>query len=170
MSEPLEGAFEPSADAPLTAIGFPTAYPAADRPAVEADDADEVEDLDDVGDDDGDDDDDDGDDLAADAAGTERGDGAAPAPRKRRRRGSRGGRNRNRQRRDADDGAAPEPDLLTASVSDDLMTAAAPPALRAEGVGDDEPGDDDHGGALRGLIRRPQIGDTRPAPSAAPAP
>src|SRR5581483_7843193 len=31
-------------------------------------------------------------------------------------------------------------------------------------------GDDDHGGALRGLIRRPQIGDTRPAPSAAPAP
>jgi ribonuclease E len=200
MSEPLEGAFEPSADTPLTAVGFPTAYPATDRgPAAdartEADDDERADDADlDVGSDDDPSDlyDDDAEDFDAedfdvsndaddldaddlDAGDLDAGDsvaagsGEAPAaPRKRRRRGSRGGRNRNRQRREADAGA-PEPDLLTASADEDLLTAASPVSPPAPADDEDEL-EDDADGAIHGLIRRPQIGDTRPAPPPRPKP
>jgi ribonuclease E len=204
MSDPLERAVEPSADAPITAVGNTTAHAGPttghagpttghagsttghagpDRtPVVEARTGgaapdDNNDNNDDTGDDgagtlgaanDGADadalagPDDDDDDDAGEA-------GAATAPRKRRRRGSRGGRSRSRQRRDGEETApADGPDLVTASASDDLLTAAAPPVPPSPGT----PEDDDAHAGLRGLIRRPQIGDTRPAPPprAKPAP
>jgi len=185
MSDPLERAVEPSPDAPITAFGPAAGHPGAEdsatsvdahaggaapgyrnddeRPATfqretDAGDTDELAGPDAGEDDDGDD--------APDAV--EAGDGAAP--RKRRRRGSRGGRSRSRQRRDDGEGApADGPDLVTASASDDLLTAAAPPVTPPAGA--PEP-DDAQPAGLRGLIRRPQIGDTRPAPPprAKPAP
>src|SRR5579862_9866110 len=162
MSEPLEGAFEPSADAPITAIGPAAGYPDPDhtpqltgRPVDDGFDVDGTAEAraDDALDDEPDDvDGDDDDDVAAT-------DGEAPtAPRKRRRRGSRGGRSRNRQRREGGDAATgDEPDLLTAAATDDLLTAAAAPP---------GPKLDDKGAPAR----RPQIGDTRPAPASRPKP
>jgi len=182
MSEPLEGAFEPSADAPLTAVGFPTSHPAPERapaaPEPPVDDTDDTDDTDntdvvdgDPADGDRDDaaEDDDADDDDAEDDGADATDGGAPTtPRKRRRRGSRGGRNRNRQRREAEAGDGDEPDLLTASADADLLTAAVPPAPAAGPEEADDEGAPGPAAALRGLVRRPQIGDTRPAPPPRP--
>jgi ribonuclease E len=161
MSEPLEGAFEPPADAPTTAFGPAVGYPETDHTPDLVDDPI---------------------DGAADnpAEAPDGGPSAAP-PRKRRRRGSRGGRSRNRQRRGPnDEDPRDEPDLVTASATEDLITAsatedlitgAAPPSANAPPE-EDAPDDaaQGAGGALRGLIRRPQIGDTRPAPPSRPKP
>src|SRR5437773_150478 len=77
----------------------------------------------------------------------------AGAPRARRRRGSRGGRNRNRPRPTNELGS-PDPDR----EPDEL------PERPIEGhVKDPEV-------AERVLVRRPQIGDSRPAPAQAPKP
>src|SRR5579864_2665331 len=116
MSEPLEGAFEPSADAPITAIVPAVGSPETDhttqltgRPVDEIlvdDGVDDAEPVDEALDDAFDEVLDDAleealDDAAVDdVEGAAGGGPAAAGPRKRRRRGSRGGRSRNRQRRD----------------------------------------------------------------------
>src|SRR5579871_6094392 len=156
MSEPLEGAFEPSADTPLTALGYPTSYPAPDAHPGQGHD--QIDDGDDVDADDVDDADD------GDGAATT---GAPGAPRKRRRRGSRGGRNRNRQRREAEEGATAEGVAVTPAPAPDKPVTGATALTPIDENDDDSERDGDaspHGpaAALRGLIRRPQIGDTRP--------
>jgi ribonuclease E len=77
---------------------------------------------------------------------------AENTPRKPRRRGSRGGRNRNRNRNAA--GASPA-DAAKAALPEELperMSTNRPPADVAE----------------RALVRKPQIGDTMPAPTPSP--
>jgi ribonuclease E len=91
------------------------------------------------------------------AAGPDETGDATSAPRKPRRRGSRGGRNRRRKPAGAT--------AASTSIAGDVQGDApdAPPEL-PERASENRPSVE---AAERGLVRKPQIGDTRPAPAAA---
>ncbi|HEY2812925.1 MAG TPA: Rne/Rng family ribonuclease [Acidimicrobiales bacterium] len=119
-------------------------------------------------------------DARADAPASDQGSGPesgtnSESPRPRRRRGSRGGRNRNRPRPDQGEaGAASGADSDASGAGD---SGAGGSAADANGD-DDRPELPDRSmegrpqsleAAERALVRKPQIGDTRPAPSSAQA-
>jgi ribonuclease E len=106
-------------------------------------------------------------DVSADAEATEG--GASPRPSaKKRRRGSRGGKGRKKpaspQGGDPDDGApeAGDDDGPDDEAADDRDAA---PAELPERIGEGRPSPE---AAEQALVRRPQIGDTRPAPPVPP--
>ncbi|QXC62720.1 Rne/Rng family ribonuclease [Aquihabitans sp. G128] len=115
----------------------------------------------------------DGDGPSAEAGGDgEGGEGGAPRPR---RRGSRGGRSRNRPRAEGAEGADDQDDVDEPSGGDDERPATRPRAARpapvSEGEDDRQPELPDRHrenqpsaeAAEAALVRRPKIGDTRPA-------
>ena len=88
-----------------------------------------------------------------------------PASRKRRR-GSRGGRNRKRPGAAGAAGTAGQTDEDLDDDDDDTMSTAEQPEL-PERISEGRPS---AAAAEQALVRKPQIGDTRPAPAAASAP